>query len=104
TVDTAITDEHNIVSGNLLTNDSDPDSSDNLSVSQVNGNSANVGEPITLASGALVIINADGSYSFNPNGVYNSLAVGEQANESISYQIADGHGGFDTATLDITIN
>src|SRR5262249_31742728 len=48
---------------------------------------------ITLASGALLQVNANGSYSYNPNGVFNALAVGATALDSFSYTASDGNGG-----------
>ncbi len=92
----------NVVAPGILGNDSDVDG-DSLTVSAVNGDTANVGQQITLASGALLTVNADGSYSYDPNGQYDYLAVGETAQESFTYAISDGNGGSDTATVTITI-
>jgi VCBS repeat-containing protein len=86
----------------ILFNDSDVDG-DSLTVSAVNGDAANVGQQITLASGAWLTVYADGSYSYDPNGQYDYLAVGETAEESFTYAISDGNGGSDTATVTITI-
>ncbi len=95
-------------SGNLLADngsgsDSDVDG-DALIVSAVNGSSVSVGTPIALASGALLTVNADGSYSYDANGAFESLGGGETANDSFSYTIDDGNGGTDTATVTLTIN
>ncbi|WP_324751965.1 Ig-like domain-containing protein [Roseovarius sp. Pro17] len=86
----------------VLPNDSDPDG-DALAVSQVDGAAGNVGAAVAGSSGGLFTINADGSYDFDPNGEYESLAPGESATSSVSYEVSDGEGGFDTATLTITI-
>ena len=80
--DAVMTDEENIVSGNVFNDngngaDSDPDG-DMFEVTQVNGNAANVGNEITLASGALLTLRIDGTFDYNPNGAFESLAVGEQ--------------------------
>ncbi len=70
----AVNDAYSMVFGNppltvaapgVLANDSDPDG-DPLVVGQVNGNAANVGALITLASGATVTVNADGSLTYTP--------------------------------------
>ena len=90
--------------GLINVNDTDPDAADTLTVTQVNGAPANVGSQITLASGALLTVQADGSYSYDPNGQFATLATGQTATETFTYQIADGNGGFDTATVTITIN
>ena len=72
----------NVAASGVLTNDTDPDTGDMLIVSAVNGVGASVGNTITLASGALLQVNADGSYSYNPNGVFDALAVGATATDS----------------------
>ncbi len=91
------------VSGNVLSNDSDFDS-DPISVVAVNGQAANVGAQITLASGALLTVNADGSLSYDQNGAFDSLENGQTGNDNFTYTISDGQGGSDTATAAITID
>ncbi|RXZ65503.1 Ig-like domain-containing protein [Pelagerythrobacter rhizovicinus] len=86
----------------VLGNDSDPDG-DALTVGAVNGNAANVGAVIAGSSGGAFTLNPDGSYSFDPNGEFDDLAVGETRTTSISYTVSDGEGGTDTATLEITV-
>ncbi|AZV31169.1 VCBS domain-containing protein [Cobetia sp. ICG0124] len=54
-----------------------------------------------------ITIAEDGSYTYtldNTNADVQALAVGESLNETFTYQISDGQGGFDTALLTITIN
>ena len=97
------TDESTAVSGNVLPNDSDPDLLDTLTVSGVNGDSGAVGSQITLSSGALLTLNADGSYVYDPNGQFDYLMTGETATDSFTYEISDGHGVVDTATVSIDI-
>uniref|UniRef100_A0A8J6ZVS4 Cadherin-like domain-containing protein n=1 Tax=Desmonostoc muscorum LEGE 12446 TaxID=1828758 RepID=A0A8J6ZVS4_DESMC len=104
TDDTATTNEDTAVSGNVLTNDSDTDTGDILTVAAVNGVAASVGNQITLASGALLTLNADGSYNYNPNGQFESLAVGQTGSDSFTYTISDGQGGTSDATVTITID
>ncbi|WP_417386550.1 Ig-like domain-containing protein [Gimesia sp.] len=104
------TDEDLITSGDLLSTDngggvdSDPDSSDILTVTEVNGVSASVNNQIVLASGALLTVNADGTFDYDPNGAFDWLAVSQTATDSFTYSIEDGNGGTDTATVTITIN
>lgn len=105
--DTAMVDENTILSANVFADngagvDSDPDG-DALTVSQVNGVGANVGTEITLASGARLTVNADGTYDYNPAGQFETLRSGETASDSFTYQISDGRGGTDVATVNITI-
>ena len=92
--------------GNVLTDgtaDSDPED-DNLTVTAVNGNSGDTGNQITLASGALLTLNSDGTYDYDPNGAFNGLSATETAADSFTYTISDGNGGFDTATVSVTVN
>ncbi|MEW5704181.1 MAG: Ig-like domain-containing protein [Pseudomonadota bacterium] len=102
--DTNVTDEASAVSGNVLTNDYDIDRLDSISVSAVNGDSGGVGTQIVLASGALLTLNADGTYDYDPNGAFDSLNTGETAEDSFTYEISDGNGGTASTTATITIN
>jgi VCBS repeat-containing protein len=88
----------------VLANDTDLDEGDTLEVSAVEGDVANVGTEFELDSGALLTLNADGSYSYNPNGAFEELNEGETDTDSFSYTVSDGNGGTDTATVEITIN
>ena len=78
-----------IASGSLLSNDSDTDSGDALSVSSVAG-----GVPGTVVTpeGATLIVNADGSFTYDPStsASLTSLAVGASASETIAYEVTDG--------------
>ncbi|AFZ22821.1 putative calcium-binding protein [Cylindrospermum stagnale PCC 7417] len=102
--DTATIGEDTSVTGNVLTNDTDPDAGDILTVAAVNGVAADVGNQITLASGALLTLNSDGTYSYNPNAQFESLAAGQTASDSFTYTVSDGQGGTSDATVTITIN
>ena len=102
--DTNSVQEHGTTSGTVLANDHDGGAdTDPLTVSQVNGSAAGLGHPITLPSGAVLTLNADGTYVYNPNGVFQSLSVGQTATDSFTYQISDGQGGLATATVAITL-
>jgi VCBS repeat-containing protein len=81
------------VTGSVLSNDSDSDN-DSLSVSNVNTNGT-VG---------LVSSNGDGTFTYNPNGKFNSLDDGETATDSFAYTVSDGKGGTATATVTVTID
>jgi Ca2+-binding RTX toxin-like protein len=75
--------------------DTDPNRASPVVV-QVNGSAANVGQTITLASGALLRVNADGTFSYDPNGAFdhladrNSGASNISATDGFTYRIADG--------------
>lgn len=53
-----------IASGNVLTNDGS-----GLTVAAVDGLPANVGEPVAGTNGGTFVINADGSWTFDPTGI-----------------------------------
>ncbi|MGB6041927.1 MAG: Ig-like domain-containing protein, partial [Pirellulales bacterium] len=105
--DVGATDEEtvlNVPASGVLSNDTDPDTSDSLTVTEVNGSAVSIGTTITLASGAQVTLNADGSYDYDPNAAFNFLSAGDTATDSFAYTIDDGNGGTDTAAVTLTIN
>ena len=50
-----------------------------------------------------VIDNGDGTFNYDPSGLFEALNAGDTATDSFSYTISDGDGGFSTATVTITI-
>ena len=78
----------------VLANDSDPDPSDTLTVESID----------TSATEGLVSDNGDGTVLYNPNGASDTLQPGEQATDTFTYTVSDGHGGRDTATVTITVD
>jgi VCBS repeat-containing protein len=106
--DTDSTSENAATSGNVVTGpgtDSDGgNDTDDLSVAQVDGDGVNVGTATTGDNGGQFTINADGSYDFNPGTDFDDLAENESRDTAITYQVSDGQGGTDTATLTVTVN
>ncbi|WP_299471232.1 Ig-like domain-containing protein [uncultured Roseibium sp.] len=105
--DDLTTDEDNPLSGSLFADngngaDSDPNG-DPLSVTEVDGDPANVGVPINLDSGAILTVNSDGTFDYDPNGAFEDLAVGSSSAEFFTYTITDGNGGFSTANVTLTV-
>ncbi|MFT7246248.1 MAG: hypothetical protein ACI82A_003620, partial [Candidatus Azotimanducaceae bacterium] len=84
----------------VLANDTDVDTGATRTVTAVQGGTTNVGNAVTLASGATIIMNADGSYDFAPG---QTLSVGQTSQEVISYTITDDQGATATAALTITV-
>jgi hypothetical protein len=82
--DVGVTDEDTPVTLSPLTNDGDPD-----------------GDPLTIVSAnapnGTVTINPDGTVTYTPNPNFNGT-------DTITYQVSDGMGGFDTATITVTVN
>ncbi|MBU7587266.1 MAG: FG-GAP repeat protein, partial [Nostoc sp. TH1S01] len=100
--DTAITNEDATVNFSPLANDSDPDNNP-LRITSVNNTLITVGTPITLDSGALLTLNADGTFTYDPNAQFENLAVGEIATESFTYNVSNGRFT-STANVTLTIN
>ena len=92
--DAAATDEDTAIAAiNVLANDTDPDSSDTLTVTGID----------TAGTKGIVTDNGDGTFKYDPNGQFNYLGSGDAASDSFIYTISDGNGGTDTAKVTITI-
>jgi VCBS repeat-containing protein len=50
-----------------------------------------------------VTVNENGTINYDPNGMFEALAVEESDTDSFSYTISDAFGGSDTATVTVTI-
>lgn len=89
-----------IVSGNLLTDDdgngTDSDNQDALgllTVATINGAPViSGGTTVTLANGASLTVFPNGNYSFETNGAYDTLPVGQTAVETFTYVVQDEEG------------
>ncbi|HEX8193269.1 MAG TPA: VCBS domain-containing protein, partial [Allosphingosinicella sp.] len=87
-------------------NGSGADTGSGLQVTAVNGAAASVGQQIVLASGARVTVNANGTLSYDPAGVYDTLApagsgaANAQATDSFTYQVTGGA----SATVTVKVN
>lgn len=86
----------NVPAPGVLGNDSDVDTGDTLVVSRADA---------TSLAGAIVTVNADGSFSFDPtiSIVLGRLKPGEETSDSFTYDVSDGHGGTDTATVTVVV-
>ncbi len=99
---TYATNENAVITGNVLTDDTgqgvdgDVDASDVLSVAA---------GTFTTANGASVVLNADGSFSYDPTGsaALNVMSTGQNTIDSFDYTITDGNGGTSTATATINV-
>ncbi|MFY0613068.1 MAG: hypothetical protein JXQ99_16175, partial [Hyphomicrobiaceae bacterium] len=56
-----------------------------------------------VAGGALVL-NEDGSFTYEPQGAYDHLTGSETATETFTYRVTDADGDSDQATVTITVN
>jgi VCBS repeat-containing protein len=90
-----ITDEDSMVTtGNVLSNDTDPNANDNLTVVAID----------TSLTAGLVADNGDGTFGYSPDGQFEWLADGQQTTDTFVYTVDDGDGGQDTATVTIAID
>ncbi len=81
-----------LTTGNVLANDTDP-GLDTLTIQSFD----------TTGTLGLVTNNGDGTFGYDPNGRFELLSDGEQATDTFQYTLSDGDGGFDTATVTITV-
>jgi VCBS repeat-containing protein len=106
TTDTATTNEDQVLvvaASGVLASDTDVDADDTKTVVAINAQSAAVGTQITLASGALLTVQSDGSYRYDPNGKFESLRANQTATDSFGYTLTDSSGATASATVTITI-
>ncbi|MFN3209316.1 MAG: beta strand repeat-containing protein [Roseovarius sp.] len=79
---------------NLTDNDTDADENDVLSIASVD----------TTDTQGSVTINEDGvSVDYDPNGAFESLAEGDMALDTFTYEVTDGDGLTSTETVTVTI-
>lgn len=59
----------------------------------------------TSTLGATVVVNADGSFSYDPttSATLTVLAAGATMDDTFNYTVTDGFGGFSTATVTVTV-
>ena len=105
-VDTDSTDEDTSVTTNVITNDTDPDDSDVLSLQAasatlVSATDDQTSGPITITDAT--VSQAGDDITFDPGTDFNYLADGETATVEISYVVEDGNSGTDTGTLTVTV-
>ena len=85
----------------LLLNDLDIDG-DDLTITQVNGDTANIATTTDGSNGGSFTIHANGSWSFNPGTDFDDLAPDTARITSVVYTASDG-SATDTATLTVTV-
>ncbi|HEX8240010.1 MAG TPA: cadherin domain-containing protein, partial [Allosphingosinicella sp.] len=97
------TDEAKPVSGNVRSDNGSGADTGPGRVAAINGNPAAVGQIISLASGALLTLNADGSFLYDPNHAFDALvgpesgAANGSADDRFSYALEGG------SSADVTV-
>ncbi|HEX8383282.1 MAG TPA: PQQ-dependent sugar dehydrogenase [Sphingomonas sp.] len=108
--DTIVTDEASPITGTLLGDngsgvDGDVDGPA-LAIASVNGAAASVGQLVELSSGALLRVEADGTFRYDPNGAFDALpgsgsgATNSVATDSFTYALVGGT----PVTVAVTVN
>jgi cyclophilin family peptidyl-prolyl cis-trans isomerase len=90
------------VGGSLTANDTDLDDTV-FTIAKVNGQAAGVGQMLTLPSGAHVTVNANGTFSYDPNHAFDSLGTGQGVTDSFTYTLANGSLVYGSATVSIGV-
>jgi VCBS repeat-containing protein len=78
-----------------LTNDTDVNRDDKLTVTSVN---------TTGTKGTVTLNTSSNTVTWMPYGAFNYLSQGETATDSFQYTISDGHGGTSTATDTVVVS
>ena len=89
------------VNADLLLNDKDSDG-DDLTISEVGGDTASVGKATDGSDGGSFTLRANGSWEFNPGTDFDDLKAGVTKTTSVEYTASDG-SLTDTATLTVTV-
>jgi VCBS repeat-containing protein len=92
----ASTDEDSVLAIDVLANDTDVDFGDVLAVGLM--------QP-TSTRGAALWIDTSGEIVYDPraSAALQALAAGQVVTDSFEYEVSDGNGGTDTASVSITV-
>ncbi|WP_372835722.1 Ig-like domain-containing protein [Puniceibacterium confluentis] len=100
--DSGETTEQIIATGNVLGNDTDVDDGATLRITAVNGQP--ITTPITLASGAIVVMTSKGDFAYDPGDNFASVSLGRTTTDSFVYTLRDEHDAESEATVSIVIH
>jgi protocatechuate 3,4-dioxygenase beta subunit len=83
----------------------DDGGSDIFSVIAINGESFGPDDAVTLASGAVVRLNGDGTLTYDLTGAddFDDLLLGASDTDSFVYTVSDGNGGEAEASVDVKV-
>ena len=92
--------------GNVLTNDTDPDAGDTKTVTLVNSVAINVTDTVVVGTYGSLTIKADGTYTYALNNAdvdTQTLTQGQVAHDIFTYTLKDTAGLTGSANLDVTV-
>ena len=75
-----------------------------LLLTGINGASVANGASVTLASGAILLIDETGQVQYDPNGAFEALNTGQTATDSFLYTITDSSGFQDEAEVTVSVS
>ena len=109
--DSFTTDEDTGLTGNIITVDNgngvdvDPEG-DLLSVAdaRINGFEIQIGTLTNIGGGATILLEANGDFTYTPNGANQFLDDGESRDIEFTYTVIDGNGGSDGGEVTFSID
>ena len=102
--DSGAVEEGQTTSIDIIADDTDPQGQA-VTVSSINGQAVAAGDTVTLASGAEVTANGDGTVSYDSGTLTDDVAADETFADSFDYAVTDTDGNpSDPATVDVTVN
>ncbi|PPD02687.1 MAG: hemolysin, partial [Methylocystis sp.] len=108
--DALTTGENATASGSVFANngagvDVDPDGDAFTVVAVTTGGTVNLpGDSVSGTNGGQFVINANGTFTFDPGTDFDSLPLGSSATTTVTYTIRDANGSESTATVTVTVN
>jgi VCBS repeat-containing protein len=91
--DAVQTTEESSININVLSNDTEPD-----------GQQMTIESFDATGTRGRVTLNADQTFTYSPDGQFETLGVSEQAQDTFTYTVRDEIGDIDTATVTVTVN
>jgi len=99
-----IFDDYVVSDDRLLGNDVDPEGA-TLSITEVDGQALVDGSvTVTGSNGGTFTISSDGTASFDASTGFESIPAAQNITTEVTYTVTDGQGGFDSASVVVTVN
>ncbi|MEL6440523.1 MAG: Ig-like domain-containing protein [Cyanobacteria bacterium J06621_8] len=101
--DSITTDEDSSMTSNILENDVNPKNDLVITKIEINGTEYQIGNEITLESGALLTVEADGKVTYDPNNKFENLTTADSITDNFTYTVRDSNGNIDAADVTLEI-